>query len=426
MRELEPGARKRVGKLLGVGQKAARDLLVGRVKAQRQVGGEHGGHQLFRRVVGVRDRRLSPLGRPLVGACRALGQLPLVAKQVLKIVVAPLRRRGGPGHFQAAGDRVAALARAVAALPAQALLFDACAFGLLAYQRRIACAVGLAKSVAAGDERHGFFIVHGHARKGVADVARGSEGVGVAVRAFGVHIDQAHLHGGQRVGQIALAAVALVAAEPGRFSAPVHVLIGFPHVGAATRKTEGLEAHGFERHVPGQDHQVGPRNLAAIFLLDRPEQATRLVQIGVVGPAVERRKALLPCPGATPAVGQAVGARAVPGHADKQRAIVAKVCGPPVLRVGHQRPQVGLHGGQVKALEFLGVVEALSHRVGERRVLVQGAEIELVGPPVGIAGARGRGLGVVKGALGFCRHGSSPVKARRQNVSTGQMVGSKP
>ena len=281
--------------------------------------------------MGVRDRRLSPLGRPLVGACRALGQLPLVAEQVLKIVVAPLRRRGGPGHFQAAGDRVAALARAVAALPAQALFFDACAFGLLAHQGRVARTVGLAKGVAASNQRHRFFIVHGHARKGVADVARGSEGVGVAVRAFGVHIDQAHLHGGQGVGQVALAAVALVAAEPGRFSTPVHVLIGFPHVRAAASKAKGFEAHGFECHVPGQDHQVGPRDLAAVLLLDGPEQAAGLVQVGVVGPAVERRKTLLPGPGATTAVSQAVGARAVPGHAHKQRPIVAKVSRPPIL-----------------------------------------------------------------------------------------------
>jgi hypothetical protein len=39
--------------------------------------------------------------------------------------------------------------------------------------------------------------------------------VGVAVRAFRVHVDQAHLHGGQRVVQVALAAVALVG-QPGR------------------------------------------------------------------------------------------------------------------------------------------------------------------------------------------------------------------
>jgi hypothetical protein len=35
---------------------------------------------------------------------------------------------------------------------------------------RVACAVHLAEGVAAGGQRHGFFIVHGHAGEGFADV----------------------------------------------------------------------------------------------------------------------------------------------------------------------------------------------------------------------------------------------------------------
>ncbi len=60
-------------------------------------------------------------------------------------------------------------------------------------------AVGLAEGVAASDERHGFFVVEGYARKGFADVPGRRDGIGIAVRTFGVHVDQAHLHGGQRV-----------------------------------------------------------------------------------------------------------------------------------------------------------------------------------------------------------------------------------
>ncbi|MNV67222.1 hypothetical protein D3C71_1600120 [compost metagenome] len=179
-----------------------------------------------------------------MGTGWALGQLPFKTEQVFKEVVAPLGGCGGPGHFQAAGDGVATKAAAVLADPAQALVFDATGFGLAAYQRGITCAVRLAEGVAAGDERHGFFIIHSHARKGVTDVARCGHGVGVAVGAFGVHIDQAHLHGSQRIGQVALAAVALVTAQPGALGAPVHVFIGLPHVGAATGEAEGLEAHG--------------------------------------------------------------------------------------------------------------------------------------------------------------------------------------
>ena len=160
---------------------------------------------LLRRVVRIRHRAAPApfFGHPLVRAGRALRQLPFVAEQVLEEVVAPLRRRGGPGDFQAAGDRVAAFARAEAVLPAEALLLEARRFGLGPHVRRRAGAVGLAEGVAAGDQRDGFFVVHRHAAEGVADVVRRRERIGIAVRAFGVDVDQAHLHGGQRILQVA-------------------------------------------------------------------------------------------------------------------------------------------------------------------------------------------------------------------------------
>ena len=354
----------------------------------------------------MRDRRRRILGDPLVRAGRAFGQLPLVAKQVFEEVVAPLGGRGGPGDFQAAGDGVAAKAAAVLADPAQALVRDVAGLGLLAHQRGVARAVRLAKGVATGDQRHSLLIVHGHAGEGVADVARRGNGIGVAVRALGVHVDQAHLHGGQGLGQVALPAVALVAAEPGGLGAPVHVFIGFPHIGAAAGEAEGLETHRFQSDIPRQDHQIGPRDLAAVLLLDGPQEATGLVEVGVVRPAVERRKALLPCAGAAAAVGQAVGARAVPCHAHEQRSVVAKVSRPPILRVGHEGAQVGFQRREIQALEFLGVVEAVAHGIDQWRALVERAQVELVGPPVGVATALGRGgLGVVKGAFGVCGHG---------------------
>src|SRR5262249_38051044 len=90
-------------------------------------------------------------------------------------------------------------------------------------------------------------------------------------------------------------------------------------------ETEGLESHRFEGDVAGQDHQVGPGNLAAILLLDRPEQATRLVQADVVRPTVERREALLaPAPSAA-AVPYAVATVAVPRHANEPGTVVAEV-----------------------------------------------------------------------------------------------------
>ena len=46
--------------------------------------------------------------------------------------------------------------------------------------------------------------------------------------------------------------------------------------------------------------------------------------------------------------------------------------------------QVLDHGIQVEALEFLGVVERLAHRIGQRGVLVERMKVQLVRPPVTI------------------------------------------
>ena len=275
-----------------------------------------------------------------------------------------MRRRLRPGDLRAAGDRVGAEARAMPALPAEALVLDGGAFGLRADERRIARAVGLAEGVAAGDQRDGFLVVHRHAGEGLADVPRRRDRIRLAVGAFRIDVDEAHLHRAERLLQLAFAAVALVA-EP-RALGPPEELFGLPHIGAAAGEAEGLEAHRLQRDVAGEDHQVGPGELAAVLLLDRPQQAPRLVEVRVVGPAVERREALLPGAGAAAAVGDAVGAGAMPGHADEQSAVVAEVRRPPVLRVGHQGMQVLDHGVQVEALELLGVVELLAHRIGQR------------------------------------------------------------
>ena len=55
----------------------------------------------------------------------------------------------------------------------------------------------LAKGVATRNQGYSLFIVHRHARECFAHIAARCHGVGVAVRALWVHIDQAHLHGGQ-------------------------------------------------------------------------------------------------------------------------------------------------------------------------------------------------------------------------------------
>src|ERR1700679_3704634 len=108
-------------------------------------------------------------------------------------------------------------------------------------------------------------------------------------------------------------------------------MIGLPHILATAGQTEGLESHRFECDVAGKDHQVSPGNFAAILLFDRPEQAPRLLEIGIVRPAVERRIALLTPTPAAASVASAIRACAVPCHSYEQRPIVAKVRRPPVL-----------------------------------------------------------------------------------------------
>ena len=391
VRQLEPGAGERVRELVRMLHEAPRDLLVGRVEAQREVGGQHGRVDALRLVVGMRHRAgARPVLRlPLMRAGRALRQLPFVAEQVLEEVVAPLRRRGGPGDLQAAGDRVAAHARAEAALPAEALRLELAAFRIGPHVRLGRGAVGLAEGVAAGDQRDRLLVVHRHAREGLADVPGRGDRIRIAVRALRIDVDQAHLHGAERVLEVPVAGVALVL-QPLRLGAPVDVLIRLPDVLATAAEAEGLEAHRLQRDVAGEDHQVGPGDLPAVLLLDRPEQAARLVQADVVRPAVERREALLAPAAAAAAVADAVRAGAVPGHADEERPVVTEVRRPPVLRVGHQRREVLLQRREVEALELLGVVEVLAHRIGLGGMLVQEVQPQLVRPPVTVRRAAAR------------------------------------
>ena len=334
--------------------------------------------------IGNRARSRAALRGPLKGAGRALRQLPFEAEQVLEEVVAPFRRRRGPDDLEAAGDRVIAFAGAEFVLPAEALIFDRRAFGFGAdIDLRVRRAVGLAEGVAAGDQRDGFLVVHRHALERFADVPRRGDRIRLAVRPFRIDVDQAHLHRAERILQLAIAEIALVR-QPFAFRAPVDGIVGLPAVRPSAAKAERLEAHRFERDVAGEDQEVGPRDLAAVFLLDRPQQPPRLVEARVVRPAVERRKALLAVSGAAAPVVDAIGARAVPRHPDEQRPVMAEVRRPPLLRVGHQRLKVADDGVQVEALEFLDVVELLAHRIDEGRIVLQTLEIELLRPPVAV------------------------------------------
>src|SRR4029077_14673569 len=132
------------------------------------------------------------------------------------------------------------LACAEAALPAEALLLDACGFGRGTHMGLGAGAVGLAEGVPAGDERHRLLVVHGHAGERLADIPGRRDGVRVAVRTLRVDVDQPHLTGGEASVEIPCPEVALVT-QPRVLGAPVDGFVRFPHVRTAAGEAEGLE-----------------------------------------------------------------------------------------------------------------------------------------------------------------------------------------
>ena len=367
---------------------ALRNLRILGIELQREVRGEHDRRVPLRAVVSVRHQacRLPVGGNPLELAGGTLGELPLVAEQVVQELRCPAHRVGGPGAFQAARERVAAGAGTGLVLPAQALFFDrrGCRFG--SHVLLLDGAVGLPESVSASDEGHGLLVVHRHAAERLPDVPGRRDRIRLAVRPLRIHVDQPHLNRAERLRQVPVAAVALVA-EPLGLGPPVG-LVGLPFVHASAGEAEGLESHRFEGDVPRQDHQIGPRELPAVFRLDRPEQAPRLVQVRVVRPTVEWLEPLLASPGAAAAVGHAIGARTVPRHPDEQRPVVAVVRRPPVLGGRHDLLDVLLHGSKVEGAEFLGVVVVVAHRIGLGCLLAQRAQIQLIGPPESVRGCR--------------------------------------
>jgi len=146
---------------------------------------------------------------------------------------------------------------AIAALPAEALLFGV---GALRFGTDVLAGIGSAvrftEGVTSGDQGNRLLVVHRHAGECLANVARGGERIRLAIRPFGIHVDQAHLHRAEWVGELPLAAVALVS-EPRVLGPPVD-LVGFPDVLAAATKAERLEPHRFQGTVAGEDHQVRP------------------------------------------------------------------------------------------------------------------------------------------------------------------------
>ncbi len=405
MRQLVPGLGEGVGELGRVLVEPLRDRRVDRIHPQGEVRREHHRGVLFGRIVSVRHGvfALAVLRPPLVRTALTLVQLPVVAEQVVEEAVVPFHGVAGPRTLEAAGDRVGPFAGAERVLPAEPEFFDAGPFGFVTdVLGRVGRAVGLAEGVSAGDQGDSLLVVHRHAGKRFANVLGGGEGIGFAVGPLGIHVDQPHLHGAERSGEFAVAGIAFVA-QPGALGPPVDVRLGFPDVLAPAGVAECLETHRLEGAGAGENHQVSPGDFLAVLLLDRPEQAAGLIEARVVGPAVERGEAKRARGRAAPAVGDAVSARAVPGHANEERAVMPIVGRPPGLRLGHDGEDVLLHGVEVEFLEFGSVVELLARGVRQGGVLVEDLQIQLIRPPVAIRPGH-RSLSLLRLGLKFGRH----------------------
>jgi hypothetical protein len=163
-------------------------------------------------------------------------------------------------------------------------------------------AMRLAKGVASSDQGNRLGVVHAHATEGLTNIEGRRDRVTVGVGALGVDVDEAHVSSGKRLLEVAGASRKVCAAivpdvvafgHEGCLRTPEDALIRLPRIGPTGAKAENRKAHLLERRVATQEDQVGPREGFAVFLLDGPQQAPCLVEIGVVGPAVERSKALL-------------------------------------------------------------------------------------------------------------------------------------
>ena len=380
--QLVPRLGERIGKCIGVSVKTARYRLIVRIDSKGQIRREHHGWDTSARAVGDRHQILvgDILRCPLPRARRTLGEFPFIAEEHVEIAVVPTRRCGSPRPFKATCRRMHANTAPEGIPPSETLLLDARTLRLRANQGRVPRTMALAEGVPTGNQCHGLGVVHRHPGKGLPDVMRRGGGIGLSVRPFRIDVDEAHLHGGKRIFEVAFPGISFVA-QPLGFGAPVHVLLRFPDILASTGKTVGPESHRLQCAVAGKNHQVRPRYLPPVLPLDRPEQTARLVEIAVVGPTVERCKTLRAGRCATPPVLDAVGSRTVPRHADEQRSVMTVVGRPPVLAVGHQRVELLSETIQIQAFELRRIVERITHRVRPSRVLLQPPEAQLVGPP---------------------------------------------
>mmetsp|Transcript_4536 Transcript_4536/g.10905 ORF Transcript_4536/g.10905 Transcript_4536/m.10905 type:complete len:217 (-) Transcript_4536:206-856(-) len=206
----------------------------------------------------------------------------------------------------------------------------------------------LSECVPSSDQRNRLLVIHRHPAECRANVTSSIQSVAIAIRPFWIYIDQTHLDCAKRLLQVSrrttttslFRSMSLIR-QPFLLGTPVDLIVGRVRVSPTECESKGTKAHALEGYVAGQDHEIGPRDLLPVLLLDGPEQPPRLVEVGVVGPRVERREAQGTGAGTAPTVDGAVGAGGMPRHANEEGAIVSVVRGPPVLTVRQHVAQIG-------------------------------------------------------------------------------------
>mmetsp|Transcript_79971 Transcript_79971/g.205737 ORF Transcript_79971/g.205737 Transcript_79971/m.205737 type:complete len:297 (+) Transcript_79971:598-1488(+) len=254
--------------------------------------------------------------------------LPLALHEPLEVLVAPSRWGVRPRALEAACEGVVAHA---------------------ASARRVGTrSMNLAEGVPATDQGDGLSVVHAHPRERITDVGGAGRWVRIRTvlavriqrhRSFGIHVDQSHRCGAERL-------LALAVDLAGRVSLLVRAGAQV-QAGGAVWVIDAAEAiladgatHGLDRDGPCRDEEVSPAELVPVLLLDGSQQCARMIQVGVVLPAGLRLETLAATTAAPTAISGAVGAGAMPGEPDEEGAIVPKVRGPADLGVGEEMLQI--------------------------------------------------------------------------------------
>ena len=185
-------------------------------------------------------------------------------------------------------------------------------------------------------------------RERLADVARRGERIRVAVRALGVHVDEAHLHRTERTRELAVAAVALVA-EPRVLRTP-ETSSGSHTSSRPNAKPNVLKPIDSSATLPASTSRSAHEIFWPYFCLIGHSSRRALSRLPLSGQLFSGANRCAP----SPAPPRPSSMRYVPAacqrHADEQRAVVAVVGRPPLLRRRHHLDDVPLQRVDVERL----------------------------------------------------------------------------